>query len=317
MARSDEVGDIIYQLGNETGKARAGRDGSARARRTWRLVYVSTGEVPVAAKMGERDNQVHAGHDVRLTNLPADAGAGMGVFQDLHDMKDGAALASHLREATRTVYGTAARAYLEQLAEKRASDPSGLLASINARRQVFLDRMLPAGADGQVISVCRRFSLIAVAGEMATNLGILPWKKTEAFDAVAAGFMAWLKERGGIGPSEDRQAVRTVRRFLEQHGESRFGLLVPSGGRQSGDDEIRDGRDVINRVGFRRETSDGWEFLIFPESWKQDVCKGLDPGRSAAALDQAGFLDKGDGKHWARRHRVPGLGVGRLGRTSP
>jgi putative DNA primase/helicase len=207
----------------------------------------------------------------------------------LHDMKDGAALASHLREAPRTVYGTAARAYLEQLAEKRASNPSGLLASTNARRQVSLDRMLPAGADGQVISVCRRFSLIAVAGEMATNLGIVPWKKTEAFNAVAAGFMAWLKERGGIGPSEDRQAVRTVRRFLEQHGESRFGLLVPSGGRQSGDDEIRDGRDVINRVGFRRETSDGWEFLIFPESWKQDVCKGLDPGRSAAALDQAGL----------------------------
>jgi hypothetical protein len=72
-------------------------------------------------------------------------------------MKDGAALAIHLREATRTIYGTAARAFLDQLAEKRASDPSGLLASINARRQVFLDKILPAGADGQVISVCRRF----------------------------------------------------------------------------------------------------------------------------------------------------------------
>jgi hypothetical protein len=174
------------------------------------------------------------------------------------------------------------------LAEKRASDPSGLLASISARRQGFLDEILPAGADGQVISVCRRFSLIAVAGEMATNLGILPWQENEAFNAASAGFTAWLKERGGIGASEDRQAVRTVRRFLEQHEESRFRLLVPNTNRQAGDDEIRDGKDVINRVGFRRETPDGWEFLIFPESWKQDVCKGLDPSRSAAALDRAG-----------------------------
>ena len=36
--------------------------------------------------------------------------------------------------------------------------------------------------------------------------------------------------------------------------------------------------------------------MIFPESWKQDVCKGLDPSRSAAALQRAGFLDKGDGE---------------------
>jgi putative DNA primase/helicase len=214
--------------------------------------------------MGERGNQVHAGHDVRLTNIPADAGAGMGVFQNLHGMKDGAALATHLREATRTLYGTAAGAFLDQLTEKRASDPNGLLASISARRQAFLDEILPAGADGQVISVCRRFSLIAVAGEMATNLGILPWQENEAFNAASAGFTAWLKERGGMGASEDRQAVRTVRRFLEQHEESRFRLLVPNTNRQAGDDEIRDGKDVINRVGFRRETPDGWEFLNLP-----------------------------------------------------
>lgn len=41
MADANQVGDIIYQLGSETGKARAARDGSARARRTWRLVYLS------------------------------------------------------------------------------------------------------------------------------------------------------------------------------------------------------------------------------------------------------------------------------------
>jgi putative DNA primase/helicase len=237
----------------------------------------------------------------------------MGVYHDLHGMKDGAALSTHLCKATElTAYGTAARAFLDRLAEDRATDPIRLVSLIAEQRQAFRDKVLPTGADGQVISVARRFSLIAVAGELATTYGILPWPENEASNAAGMGFKVWLTARGGTGAAEDRQAVLTVRRFLEQHEESRFRLLVPNADQQSKGEEIRGGKETINRVGFRRETADGWEFLIFPESWKEDVCKGLDSARAAAALDKAGFLDKGDGKNWAKRHRVPGLGLGRF-----
>jgi putative DNA primase/helicase len=313
QANADEVGDIIYQLGNDAGKARAARDGSARASMTWRLSYLSTGEKTVATKMGERGNTVHAGQDVRLVNIPSDAGAGMGVYHDLHGFADGAALSTHLCRATEiTAYGTAARAFLDRLAQDRATDPDGLVALIAKRRQAFLDKVLPAGADGQVISVARRFSLIAAAGELATTYGVLNWPENEAFNAAGMGFKAWLTARGGTGAAEDRQAILTVRRFLEQHEESRFRLLLPNTDRQTSEDEIRGGREIVNRVGFRREVPGGWEFLIFPESWKEDVCKGLDPARAAAALHQAGFLDKGDGKNWAKKQRVPGVGLGRF-----
>jgi putative DNA primase/helicase len=314
QANADEVGDIIYQIGNQAGKARAGRDGAARPIATWRLTYLSTGEKTVAAKMGEHGNAINAGQDVRLVNIPSDAGKDMGVFQELHGFENAAALATHLTRTTEnTAYGTAARAFLDRLAHERATDPDGLVKRIADRRQVFLNKVLPKGADGQVISVARRFSLIAVAGEMAREYGVLPWEENEAFNAAAVGFKAWLKERGGIGAAEDRQAVLTVRRFLEAHEESRFKLLLsikPS--QQSSDEEVRAGREIVNRVGFRRETSDGWEFLILPEAWKHDVCKGLDPARAAAALHAAGFLDKGDGKHWPKRHRVPDIGLGRF-----
>ena len=117
--------------------------------------------------------------------------------------------------------------------------------------------------------------------------------------SISAGLTAWIKARGGTGAAEDAQAIATVRRFLEQHEESRFSLLLPAGKtvKQAGEDETRIGRPTVNRVGYRRETkAGGWEFLTFPEVWKSEICKGLDSLRVAEALYAACFLDKGDGK---------------------
>ncbi len=119
--------------------------------------------------------------------------------------------------------------------------------------------------------------------------GVLPWPKGEAMAAAAAGLTAWIKARGGTGAAEDAQAIATVRRFLEQHEESRFSLLLPAGQteKQAGEDETRIGRPTVNRVGYRRETKTGrWEFLIFPEVWKSEICKGLYLLRVAEALQQ-------------------------------
>jgi hypothetical protein len=52
--------------------------------------------------------------------------------------------------------------------------------------------------------------------------------------------------------------------------------LVPASARKAIEAEVRTGRQTIGRVGFRRETEEGGEFLILPECWKLEVCKGLD-----------------------------------------
>jgi putative DNA primase/helicase len=86
MGQADgrEVADVVYMLANEAGKQRASRTGSARRRQSWRTVFLSTGEITLAQKMGEAGKKAMAGLEVRLVNLPADAGAGLGVFQNLH-----------------------------------------------------------------------------------------------------------------------------------------------------------------------------------------------------------------------------------------
>ena len=80
-------------------------------------------------------------------------------------------------------------------------------------------------------------------------------------------------------PRDPEAAIRQVRAFFEQHGTSRF----PEVG-----DELR----TINRCGWRRRNGAGWEFLVLPEAWKSEVCRGIDGEMAAKALADRSLLKR-------------------------
>ena len=315
MVDALHAGTVVYALAAETGKSRMARDGSPRPRKHWHVIFLSTGEITLAVKMGERGATPMAGQEVRMINIPADAGAGMGVFQDLHEMDNGAALAVHLTTAAKsTCYGTAAQAFLEKLVEKRNADPERVARDIHEFRAAFCKKVLKGAEDGQVQSVARRFALFAAAGEMAAYWKILPWPKGEAENAAVAGFNAWVKQRGGTGAAEKDSAISRVRLFIEMHGDSRFTeLLKPDPKKPSVEAENSTEPPSTEQATGADFDLDGglptkWEFLIFPEVWKSEICKGIDPALAAKALADAGYLLKGDGTNFARKQHIPGLG---------
>jgi hypothetical protein len=67
----------------------------------------------------------------------------------------------------------------------------------------------------------------------------------------------------------------------------------------------------INRVGFRRNMGDATEFLVLPESFKAEVCKGHNAKRAAAVLLTKGLLVPGEGRNLMRRSPVDLPGYGR------
>lgn len=75
-----EVYAAAYQLTAGTGKGRAARDGSLRQSLSWRTMVLSTGEVRITDKLEESRQRVRSGQQVRLIDVPADAGAGFGAF---------------------------------------------------------------------------------------------------------------------------------------------------------------------------------------------------------------------------------------------
>jgi putative DNA primase/helicase len=218
----DELGQIearefaaaVYMLANGAGKARAHRDGSLRDPRTWRLMFLSSGEVPIDAKLAEdRGRKSRAGQHVRMLNIAADRGLGFGVFDNAGPDGDAAVLAKACKVAAASAYGTAGPEFVRRLI---AEDVSG--DDVRQIVKEFVAANVPIGADGQIDQAAQRLGLIAAAGELATAFGLTGWRKGEAREAAAWALKQWIEGRGGTEPAEARQAVQQVRLMIEAYG---------------------------------------------------------------------------------------------------
>lgn len=292
-----EAGSIAYMIGNGVGKARANRSGDTRPRKTWRLLFLSSGEVGLAQHMTEGGKAARAGQEVRLIDLPADAGSGLGVFEQLHDFASGGDLANALKEATRTHYGTAGLAFIDSVATNIAILPPQLKHAIAG----FIDEYLPDNAGGQAARVCARFAIMAAAGEIATAYGITGWEAGTAKKAAALCFREWLDQRGGAGNLERVAILASVRAFFETHGESRFTAVT-------GDPD----RVTINRAGFRQVNGTSEDFYVLTEAYKREVCAGFDPRTVTKVLRDAGWLKCAKDGTPTQKKSFPGMGETRV-----
>jgi uncharacterized protein (DUF927 family) len=296
-----DAGEAAYMLANGSGKSRSSRDGSARKAAKWRLLFLSSGEIGLADKVAEdgRGRRLAAGQQIRIVDVPADAGAGMGMFEELHGLEFPEALARHLRAATQEHYGVASREYLAAIVPEIDKIRKLVLDVVKA----FCESHVPAGADGQVERVAQRFGLIAAGGEIAWLYGIAPWERGDAVEAAARCFKQWLSVRGGHDAAETRDGIEQVRSFLLANGMARF---IPAW--EDPAPRVTNIRDV---AGFREQMGDGWDFYVTTTAWKE-VCAGLDPRRTAGMLKQKGYIDGGEGAHIAKTVRVPDHGKMRL-----
>jgi uncharacterized protein (DUF927 family) len=288
MVDPKEAGSAAYTLCNGQGKARAGREGGLRARLNWRLMLLSSGEISLADHVAEAGQRSHAGQEVRLLDLPADAGAGLGCFENLHGAADGAEFARRLDQGTRKHFGAPFVAYLEKLATIDAATVTELIADLTRR---FESAHLSHDASGQARRVASRFALIAAGGELATRWGMTGWGPGDAIETAGRLFREWLTNRGGDAPAEDRQMLRQVRAFLEAHGSGRFTSLA-----RASDDHAP---KTLHRAGWSRVTPDTenkpveeqrTEFFILPEIWRGEICKGFDSATVARLMHARGYL---------------------------
>jgi len=288
-----EAGESAYMLGNGQGKARASRNGTARASQRWRLLFLSSGENSLAAHMARSGKKANAGQEIRLADFDADAGCEMGVIEDLHGFATPAAAVLAIKDAAAKHHGAVGLAWLQCV----VTDRMKLVDFIQDGIRQFVGDVVPAGAAGQVERVARRFGLVAVAGEMATHYGLTGWTEGEAARAARACFASWLEGFGGTGNREERATLEQVRAFFEAHGSSRFESV-----------DATENLRIVNRAGFYRGDGGVREFLVLPEAFKREVCQGLDTRTAMAVLVKAGWLQPGNDGKTAQKPRLPGLG---------
>jgi len=283
-----EVGAVVYALGNGAGKTRATRSGGARPVHRWRVVALSSGERSIAASMAEGGRHQKAGQSARLLDIRCD-GRTHGVFDVLNGAPDGRTLSDALKTVTEDHHGHAAPAFIEALLAD-GQDHGALLADLRA------EPGFAAGAEleGRAASM---LALIAMAGELARDYGIVPWPEGAALDAATLAFGLWWEGRTE-GRPEDEQILDAVREFINRHGDTRFSVVSET-------DTIQ----TRERAGWWRDDHQGRRTYLFTSDALKEAVAGHDLTRALDALDRAEWIaDRDQGKR-SKKIRVPGRPV--------
>ena len=301
QAEAREIGQMLYMITNARGKDRMTRTVTIRSAFKWRTLVLSTGEVPIPARLNEDSPRggrkgVRAGHLVRAVDLKADRVCG--VFDRPYPDFDPASFSDQLKKATATFCGVAGVEFVRQLLDRDVDDKAAA-KKIDAFAEQAV-AIVDGDPSGQVSRVIQRFALIAAAGEFAVEFGIVPWAQGVPTADALELFRGWLRARGGAGPAEERQMVAQVQRFWELHGESRFDNLDTPPTNPFTGQEMKE-RPSSQRAGYREGKGDDRRWFTLPQTWRDEVCIGLDAMEVARTLARRGILERGDGKNLMKR----------------
>ena len=297
QANARESGQAAYLIANGQGKARMLKEGGNRPLSTWKTLLLSSGEIDLAQFMAEAGNVPRGGQVARLPSIPADAGAGHYVLENLHDQPDGRQFADTMKAVSRQCYGTAGEAFIEKL-----TDPAILKEIQESIREGITEIVklmrVPEGAAPEVGRVAARFALVAFAGELATRLGVTGWPQGAAFKAVIRCFNDWLTDAGGGLGADEKALFAQVSSFLQSHGASRF---------PPHDITEEDLRRVLNRAGFSFNDNGNIYYWAESGTFTKELCKGFNAKAAAKTLAKAKWLEPGQ-KRNQQQQRIPALG---------
>jgi putative DNA primase/helicase len=290
--------DIVYMLGNGEGKDRSSPTLEMQRKKRWRLLFLSTGEISLVDHVEGVGGKPKAGTEMRMVELDADARSDMGIFQFIHGFEKPSDFADYLtKEACPKYRGVAGPIWAEYLIHRGPAVVKELDAMITG----FINKMVPAGAGGEIHRVARRFAVVGAAGELATEAGITGWKSGMAWMSAQWCFERWLEKRS-LGSSDIEKAIRHLRSFLQSNGDSRFDVI----GQNGQHDTMFSVRD---RAGFRRRTEDGeTEFFILPEVFDTEAKDFSEPRKLAQELLRRRYLRVEEPGRLQVQQRIPGMG---------
>ncbi|WP_282410550.1 DUF927 domain-containing protein [Pseudomonas sp. PS02303] len=292
------VQEMAYSLANGQGKGTMTREREGRAKLSWRLLALSSGERSLSEHAAIGGNAAHAGAELRMVDVNAGTRTHR-AFDELHGLA-GADFHRVLTVAVGAHHGHIGPAFVERLLA--SDDRPGLLEDFAGIRAQFIEDNAQAGR------VADRFAVIALAGEMAIAYGLLPWTPGSALADCQLLYGEWLS-RVGSGNAEDRQILAGILDFIDKHGSSRFSDVNAP--------EVD--AKVFNRAGYW-EVVAGKRLYLFNKSALTEAAHGHGLTRVVKALEGAGAIAKHDTDRDSRKtkkYRLPAGGSARLYAVDP
>jgi putative DNA primase/helicase len=272
MASPREVGNAAYLLASGSGKERMSQSLTKAPVAKWRIATLSTGEVSLRSYVQSHGEKMTGGQSVRFVDIPADAKQGFGIFQNLHDAETASAFARRLTASLDESYGHAGPAFIRELVARQDDAREFVLRM----RSQFETDHCPERSDPQVRRVCAQFGLVAAAGALASELGVVPWSQAEILHAATFCFNSWLSERGHLGSHEIAAGIAQLRKNLLRQGQATASNLNSTG--------------TMSRYGFCRSSPVGNSGYYVFQHEMDDMLKGFAVKEILEHLKGQGYL---------------------------
>jgi len=277
--------DAIYAIGNGTGRARGTHDITLRDSERWRLVTLSTSELPIPEHCARGRLSYPDGLAVRLIDVPVRSWT-HGAFAELHGHPDGHAFAVAANAAAQENHGHLLEAFVDLVLNGEVALTVALTRILTAFRTRALRALgLEAGTvHGPAMRVLDGIGVMVAAGMLAARAGLVPWPRGAVEAAGLEIVKLWHTGRVArtAGPSA---AIDRLREMIE---EGRFVDLdgpVPAADPAAG---WMDGRFIY------------LDSAVFADEFASDAA----PGRVLDQLLDAKLLVPG-GEQRSMQYRMP------------
>lgn len=285
-----EIPIWIYAICTGMGTARANSNMTAKARRTWTLLGLSTGEVGLREIAVINNANTHTGQELRFANIPADVGAGFGIFEYVPpEFESSFRFVEYLKTERERNNGHALDIFLERLVSLRNENEPELRAFLDSKIREFVEANTVTQYHPQIKRVCRSFGLVAVGGALASGAfdnylgagnittwknGGNDWKQSDAWRCAQTCFKAWLNDHGNpYNSNEEDTFIEEVISILTSQRNRFIGLQEPC--------------TVSNLIGW----FDNGCYLIPAESYRTNILKGKSLKSSNEILKKRGLLE--------------------------
>jgi hypothetical protein len=280
MAHADGkiIGRILYSLAGDVGKSRMRPDGSLRRPHTWSSFALLSGEKRLEQKIRDDGGQWTGGMAVRIPDVDV-TGVNPRVSPETID-----ALKQIFLH-----YGHAGPAFVRALVANDFHREPDLL---NERVSAMACTLAGALATSAKVRSAIPFAVVAIAGNLAQEFGILPG------EADVAGAIRWAWERfcsssDALAIDPARQAVVNIRQYVAERWDVTIKAVKPG--------TVTNNREAV-----------GWYddcTVYLPTNTIAEAAGGtLKEQRIAAALDQGGHLSRRGGRTRIAIRFVPNIG---------
>lgn len=255
QAKASDAGDAAYDLMNGVSKARLSADIKMQDVLRFRLVTISTGEQSFTSYLAKHGLTASNGQLARMVSIPFSS---KGVFEQIHGYKDDASFATALATNASTYFGTAGPKFIQYLVDHQRDIEQSARDRIDEIQDTFIRACADQNETVLQLDVAKRLATIAYAGELAIEIGILPFDVGVAIRAACTCFRAWGRQYEMEAATRD-PVFAAAKSFITDQQASFISLAQH--------------RSVKSQtIGFTHTVDGVTAFLLTPPTFQQQLC---------------------------------------------